>query len=188
MSDSLRSGGTYEGNEAVLTAATLHVRLKNVGTLHVNAFCIDTDAYYSEHQCEVPSNLQLDGIEPQMERVLAVDDYRSAFEVKSVAVELDDVFRDGDGVVFVDLIGNGLHSRCIIKRGDLRYIARLSEGGQVLTVLDDACNVVTDAKAAVDGEQFCAKNESGDVYIRFLSERRAAHGARGDFETRRRRL
>ena len=49
----------------------------------------------------------------------------------------------------------------------------LSEGGQVLRAVLDPCNVFTDAKVSVDGEQFRGKNQSGDVCIPFL--RRAAH-------------
>ena len=129
------------------TSAMLHVCIDKVRTLHVNAF----------HK-EVAINLNLDGTEAQIGRVLAVKDYRSALEVKSVAVELNDVFRDGDGggVVFVDLTGNGLHSRCILKRG-----AR-ERGRQVLTVLTDACNAKHTAHAAIlkrDAVDFSVLND-----------------------------
>ena len=93
---------------------------------------------------EVASNLNLDGIEAQIGRVLAV--------------ELNDVFQDGDGggVVLVDLIGNGLHSRCILKRG------AHERGRQVLTVLADACNAQHTAHAVVlkcDAVDFSVLND-----------------------------
>jgi hypothetical protein len=74
------------------------------------------------------------------------------------------------GSYVVEFLGNGLSSRAVIKKGRLQHVSRVGAAGQVLTVLDEDGNVVTDASAWCGGQEYQAE-PSGAIHVPFAPER-----------------
>ena len=140
----------------------LEVLTKNVPTLLVKVFAIDSYRYHVEKQREVDATIELDGIvanyerthtyaEPAMRRVLRT------FELP--------MLRD-PGTYVVEFVGNGISSRAVIRKGGLRMVERIAAAGHVVRVYDEAGQHLTDASVWFGGNEYQADNE-GEILVPF---------------------
>eukprot|EP01116_Phalansterium_solitarium_P020667 TRINITY_DN6156_c0_g6_i2.p1 TRINITY_DN6156_c0_g6~~TRINITY_DN6156_c0_g6_i2.p1 ORF type:complete len:2265 (-),score=945.46 TRINITY_DN6156_c0_g6_i2:259-7053(-) len=130
----------YEPSEAV----SVEVDVKNVPTLLVKLFEIDSGAYYRQHQQQVATDINLDGLianheavytysEPPMRRV------RRRFDLPQLS---------GRGLFVVEFIGNGVSSRAVIRKGDIRLVERLSVAGHVFQLINERNEPISDSQDA----------------------------------------
>ncbi len=130
----------------------LDLYVKNVGTLIVKVFEINTQNYYREHLGEISSDINLDGLvandektytyhEPPLRRVLR------HFEFPQL---------NHRGVYVVDFIGNGKASRALIRKGKLQFVDRTSAAGQMFTVFDEQNTPQPDATLWLAGTLYHA--------------------------------
>lgn len=130
-------------------AVALELELKNVGTLLVKVFEIDTFNWYRERESEVDASIALDGLVANHERSLAID----AAPLRRVRrrIELPELERPG--VYVVELIGNGRASRAVIHKGRLDLVQRTGSAGHVLRVVDEQGRVLSDARLWFAGRE-----------------------------------
>ena len=142
-------------NKELFTAdepVALDLEVKNVGTLIVKVFEINTQNFYRQNLAEVDTDVNLDGLvaneektyeyqEPPLRRV------RRHFEFASLAKP---------GVYVVDFIGNGKSSRTLIRKGKLHYLMRIGTAGHVFTVLDENNRKVPKATLYLAGHEYQA--------------------------------
>ncbi|NQT38157.1 MAG: hypothetical protein HQ581_11745, partial [Planctomycetes bacterium] len=112
---------------------SLDLEVKNVGTLIVKVFEINTRNFYRQNLAPVDTDINLDGLVANEEKTYQYEDpplrrVRRHFEFASLAKP---------GVYVVDFIGNGKSSRTLIRKGKLSYLMRIGTAGHVFTVLDD---------------------------------------------------
>ncbi len=119
----------YRANDPV----AIDVDLKNVGTLLVKVFEINAFNYYREEGKPVGAGIDLDGLVAGSEHTLTID----APALRRVHRSLQLPELAGPGIYVVELIGNGLSSRAVIKKGSLQLQDRLGGAGHVLRVLDE---------------------------------------------------
>jgi hypothetical protein len=157
---------------------SLDVFVKNVGTLIVKVYEINTHNYYREHLREVNTDINLDGLvanwetthkypEPPLRRV------RRHFEFPELAQP---------GVYVIDFIGNGKSSRGVIRKGRLRHLVRTTTAGQVFTVLDEQNRKLPDATLWFAGRQY-TPDDRGEIVVPFTNApaQQRIILARGDF-------
>ncbi len=149
---------TFRAGEPV----TLGVDVKNVETLVVKVFEINTLNFYRAQNRELDTALDLDGLVASEEHSHTYD----APPVRRVRRELSFSSLEGPGIWVVELIGNGKSSRALIRKGTLRYLGRLGAAGHVLTVLDEDNRVLTDASIWLGGRQHHA-DDGGQIRIPF---------------------
>nr|HEX4315678.1 hypothetical protein [Kofleriaceae bacterium] len=128
----------------------LDVDVKNVGELVVKVFRIDPLAYFQLHKREVDTDLDLDGLAATSEQVLRFAEP----PIRRVRrrVELPACARAGTYVV--DLIGNGMSSRALVRKGRLRFASRVGAQGRVVTIVDDAGAPRPDARAWLGDREY----------------------------------
>jgi hypothetical protein len=141
---------------------TLDLDVKNVRTLIVKVFEINTRNYYRQNLSEVDTDVNLDGLvaneektyeypEPPLRRV------RRHFEFPSLSKP---------GVYVVDFIGNGKSSRALIRKGRLHYLMRIGTAGHVFTVLDENNRKVPRATLYLAGHEYQA-GKDGTITVPF---------------------
>ncbi len=141
---------------------SLDVHVKNVGTLIVKVFEINTRNYYRENLREVNTDINLDGLvanqettytypEPPLRRV------RRHFEFPELAKP---------GVYVIDFIGSGKSSRAVVRKGRLRFLERTTVGGHVFTVLDEQNRKLPAATLWFAGREY-APNDQGQIVVPF---------------------
>jgi hypothetical protein len=148
-------------------SVTLEVDVKNVKTLVVKVFEINTLSYFLAHRRDVDTSIDLDGLvaseetthhyeEPPLRRV------RRTFELLTLAKP---------GVYVVELIGGGKSSRALVRKGHLRYVERVGAAGHALTVIGEDGEVAADATVWLGAREHRA-NEDGEVLIPFSTNPR----------------
>ena len=146
-------------------AVGLDLYVKNVSTLIVKVFEVNTQNFYRENLTEIGTEINLDGLvansetthvyqEPALRRV------QRHFEFPGL---------NRRGVYVIDFIGNGMSSRALIRKGKLRYLVRTGAAGQVFTVLDEKNQRVPDATLWLGGTLY-TPNETGHIVTPFSSQ------------------
>ncbi len=134
---------------------SLDLDIKNVDTLIVKVFEVNTQNYYREKLSEIGPNIDLDGLVAKEEQTFTYTEppvarVRRHFEFPKL---------DARGVYVIDFIGNGKSSRAVIKKGHLRYLVRSSVAGQFFEVFDELNKPVTAASLWLAGKLYTADKE-----------------------------
>lgn len=143
-------------------AVNLQVDLKRVDSLLVKIYEMQTFNYYTTHKAPVDQAVDLDGMVPTFERKLDT----AADPGRRIRHTLEFPEITDRGVYVVELIGNGVSSRALLNVGHLEVVTRASSAGQVAMVLNDAGEVVKEAKIWLNGREFEA-NDRGLVLLPF---------------------
>lgn len=143
----------------------IEVDIKNVDTLLLRVFEIDTLNYYREVGKEVDASINLDGLVANVETTHAYDDgplrrVRRRFDLPAVAAP---------GVYVVELIGKGTSSRAVIYKGRLQYTERLGAAGHALRVLDERGNLLRAARVWFGAREYEA-DQDGEITIPFSTK------------------
>lgn len=141
----------------------LALHVKNVNTLIVKVFEINTRNYYREQLREVDTDINLDGLVANVEKTYTYDDAA----LRRVARTFEFPQLDRPGVYVIDFIGNGRSSRALIRKGRLKHLVRTGTAGQIFTILDDQNKVVRDATVWLGGHEYTASEETGTITVPF---------------------
>ncbi|HNR99322.1 MAG TPA: hypothetical protein PKX48_12155 [Planctomycetota bacterium] len=157
---------------------TLTLHVKNVKTLLVKVFELNTVNYYLERRAEIDTAINLDGLIANDERTYAYDDA----PLRRVARRFEFPALKDRGVYVIDFIGNGKSSRAVIRKGKLGALVRTTPAGHVFTVLDEADRKVMDASLALGTQRYTA-GKDGTIAVPFSSQpgRRPVVLIQGDF-------
>ncbi|HBE67580.1 MAG TPA: hypothetical protein DDW52_05460, partial [Planctomycetaceae bacterium] len=143
-------------------AVSLQVRCKNVEALVVNVYQISLRNYYRSISDELDLNVDLDGLVPHATRRLEFQlpaDRRHTQQIDFPEIE-------GRGFWVVDLMGGGMRSRAMIRKGDLSLIERTSDAGQQFAILDESGRHLENAKLILAGTTYEASDD-GWIQIPF---------------------
>jgi hypothetical protein len=143
----------------------LRVAVKNVPRLTVQVFEIDAFRYFQEND-PLTTAVDLDGLAPGTERVLEFREPALRRHVETIDVPAG----GGRGVCVVELIGGGVSSRAVIRRGRLVCSQRVGAAGHVFTVFDEKRNQVKDARLWVGGTEY-GPDKDGRVTVPFTTGR-----------------
>ena len=130
----------------------LNALIKNVSTLIVRVYQINTDNYYRQNKEELGTGVNLDGLvanqsqtytytEPPLRRM------RREFQFPELK---------GPGAWILEFIGNGISSRVVVRKGRLQYLLNNTAAGQEFTVLNEKNEPVPNATLWLNGQYFKA--------------------------------
>lgn len=156
---------------------SLEVDVKNVSDLIVKVFEIDPVAVFDRLGHLGVSSLDLDGLVPSSERTFtygqnALTRHRESFDFPSLA---------RPGTFVVELVGGGVSSRAVVRKGTLHLVGGLTEAGHVFRVLDEDRAAVTDAILRFGGRDYLS-DDRGELFVPFSTGggRRTALLRRGE--------
>ncbi len=145
---------------------SLRVHLKNVQTLIVKVFEVNTLNYYLKHGTEVSTDLALDGLVTNHERTF---DYKEAPQRRVPRDFKFPEIEDRRGVWIVEFIGGSKSSRAVIRKGRLDVLSATSSGGEVITVLDETRKPAPGVAVWFGGRRYEC-DEKGRTLIPFSNE------------------
>ena len=152
---------SFEADEAV----ALSVRLKNVDSLLIKVFRVDPVAYFDLFNSSISTNINLDGLVTNDQFTVDLD----APPMRRVERRIDLPAVDEPGTYVVELIGGGVASRAIVRKGRLDLIERVGPNGHVFAVFDGERQQVMDAVLRFGERDFTA-NEQGYIRVPFTTE------------------
>lgn len=141
---------------------TLQVDLKNVATLSVKVFEINALNYFLAHGRDVDTSIDLDGLVASEERV---EKYEEP-PIRRVRRTLAFPTLTAPGAYIVELIGGGISSRALVKKGRLRFFERVGSAGHVFTVLNENREILQDASIWLGGKEYRAEAD-GTIHVPF---------------------
>ncbi len=153
---------TNKSEFAADEAVALDLFVKNVPGLRVKVYEVNTGAAYRATGKEIDTDLQLDGLVPNAERVL--DSTDGPLIRKARRVELPELTKPG--VYVVDLIGSGKSSRALVRKSRLRPLVSPSPVGLKVRVIDDQNRPVPAATLWLGGTEY-APDKDGVLTIPF---------------------
>lgn len=150
--------------------AFVEVDVKNVPMLLVKLYRIDAAAYLREQGKDVDASIDLDGLVANEEQVVKSTEP----PVRRVRRTLRFDALKNPGVYVVELVGNGVSSRAVIRKGGLRVVERRSAAGHAFSVFDERGNPVKDAVGYFSGREIAA-DADGEILVPFRAD--AGNGA-----------
>lgn len=155
---------TYENKRDFLPADEVAVELnvKNVPKLIVKVFEINTQNFFRDRQVQIDTNIELDGLLPNQEKTYEYKE--SPYKRRKIQFRFPEL--KARGVYVVDFIGNRKSCRALVRKGQFRFVEKLTAAGHELTVVNEANQVVKNASVWVQGKQISA-DEDGKVLVPF---------------------
>lgn len=141
---------------------SLEAYIKNVPTLVVKVFEIDTRNHFLAHGRDVDTSVDLDGLRATYETTHTYEEPPPRRALRTFSFPM----LHKPGVYVVELVGSGKSSRALIRKGGLRSIERLSAGGHVFTILDESNRHLPDATIWL-GQREYRPNASGQLVVPF---------------------
>ncbi|KAJ4462901.1 putative Actin-binding protein F [Paratrimastix pyriformis] len=129
----------------------LQLWLKNVPTLVVNIFAVNTTTYYRTTKREIDATLDLDGLVASERLTLTYPEPPTLQRLVSFPLP---ALAGRRGVFVAEFIGGGKSSRAVIHKGSLRFVQRLSAAGHMFTIMDEANRVLPEATLWMDGREY----------------------------------
>jgi hypothetical protein len=161
--------------------------VKNAPTLLVKVYEINTRHFYRTQSREVDTDINLDGLVANVERVIPGNP--DPFRRTPVTVVFPgpnakpgSLEANRPGVYVIDLIANGKSSRALIRKGRLHPIVTTGTAGQVVRVVDENRKAVLDATVWLGGKEYTPEKD-GAVILPFSTApgRQPIVLSRGDF-------
>jgi len=142
---------------------TLTATLKNTPELIVKVYEINALNFYRERGEEINTDLDLDGLVANEETLYRYDDAPVRRRTETFRF---DSLKGKRGVWVIELIGNGISSRALVKKGELQPLTRTTVGGELVAVIDEANQPVPKAAAWFGGRKYDA-DENGFILLPF---------------------
>ena len=140
----------------------LQLYIKNVNTLIVKIFEINTFNYYSTFYKEPDTSINLDGLSPTHEKIFTYDAPPFLRSLKT----FDFPEINKSGVFVLEFIGNGKSSRALIRKGKLFFIESIGAAGHEFCVFNEKNQKLSDAVIQFDGYEYKPDNQ-GIIIIPF---------------------
>ncbi|MCQ2815850.1 MAG: hypothetical protein MJ252_01160 [archaeon] len=147
----------------------LKLQIKNIQTLMVNIYEINTENYYLSKGSEIDEKLSLDGITPTNEQIFVFSNKPQILSVEELSLSKIPKKR---GLYVVEFIGNGHSSRAIIYKGYLTLIKKSTEQGEIFFILDENNNICKGKNVGLwKNKQFfeCDTEGNGAILIPFCT-------------------
>lgn len=111
----------------------LLVNIKNVKSLHVKIFEFNTETYYKKNLKPFNTGVNLDGLDASESLNFTYEygpniRHREEFRLPQLTNKV--------GLFIVELIGNGVSARAVIKKGSLSFVHRSTVAGHLGYILD----------------------------------------------------
>ncbi len=136
-------------------AVSVDVFVKNIETLVVKVFEINSLNYLLSSGQELDTSIDLDGLVAAEEKTHV---YKET-PFRRVRRSFDFPALSRPGVYVIEFIGGGISSRALLRKGRLRFVERVGSAGHVFTVLDEASHPLRDASIWLGGREYSADRE-----------------------------
>ncbi|WLE95183.1 MAG: hypothetical protein QTN59_10835 [Candidatus Electrothrix communis] len=141
----------------------LQVALKNIKDLTIKVYTINTTGYYRQKGTEITTAIELDGLVPNQQRIKQYSQPPMLRHRETLA--FPELSNSKPGVYVIELIGNGVSSRALIRKGRISFSQRIGAAGHVFTLYDGAENQINNGLLWMEGTEYRA--EQGEIHIPF---------------------
>ena len=144
----------------------LDLKIKNVSSLFVQVFEINTISYLKDNGKKVPEDIVLDGLVSSHEQTITYSQPSIIEHLQKYKLDFIKNFKRG--VYVVNFLGDGVSSRAVLRRGKLRLIKEMTRKGYLCYIIDENGEICKEKNTGfyVNNEFFKA-DESGFIPYNF---------------------
>jgi hypothetical protein len=165
----LRNNKVYHSVEDPVSLTLL---LKHVPELEVRIYQIDCKEYFLRFKDRVNLDIPLDGLAPNF--VIQKNWDETPLLQRTRKIDLPQL-RGKRGVFLIEFFGNGMKTRGLIRKGELRYIKHqeFRDGGSggglgyLFRVFNEMNAPVQNPEVFMDGKRYVSTSEDGLVFVPF---------------------
>jgi hypothetical protein len=146
---------------------SLDVDIKNISTLFVKIFEINTENYYYNKKEALNSAISLEGLIATYEETYSFAEkpqklIRRTFDFEKIP--------NKRGIYIIEFIGNGYSSRAIIKKGGLSLVHRSTVNGKILFLLDENQKICkgTSTGVWINDTFYKSSDKTGSILIPYM--------------------
>ena len=143
---------------------SVRVELKNVETVEVRLFELNTLSFFQNNDGPLAASIDLDGLKPLQTQSFSYSLPQAVSHVETFVFPQ----MDHRGVFVVDFIAGMLNSRFLVNVGSLRALTRKSLMGYAVTVVDEKGECVKEKVKVLQGARSFLPNDNGEIGIPFL--------------------
>ena len=114
---------------------TLTLEIKNIQTLYVKIYEINTENYYYTNQCTFDYNISLEGLIPTYEDTYTFNQSNQILFYENITI--NQIPKNKRGLYIIEFIGKGYVSRAVIAKGSLTLIHKNTLNGILFYILDE---------------------------------------------------
>ena len=142
--------------------------IKNINTMSVSVFEINTENYYLNKKAAITSLIVVEGLITAWESNFSFNEKPSKRTRRSITL---DKIPKRRGVYLIEIMGNGISSRAIIKKGALSLVARPTPKGKLCYIVNEENEIVKskDTYMWYNGSKIYCEENSGMILIPYIN-------------------
>lgn len=120
------------------------MQFKNIPKYQISVYEIDCENYFKDNPTSFNSNINLEGIVPSevFQGESTVKDNQNNSLIKfTQKIEFKSIQAKEKGIFIVEILGNGVVSRAVIRKGLLSVLKEITIAGHLLTIIDENLKV-----------------------------------------------
>ncbi len=139
---------------------------KNIKEINLSIYEINTENYYLEKKAPLNSLINVEGIIASKTKDIKIEGGENPLKRIRKTIDLD-IPKNEPGVYLVEILGNGISSRIIIKRGRLNLITRNTSKGILCQIINEKNEVLKDDKTYLwyNGFKFSCEEKEGLILL-----------------------
>lgn len=144
------------------------VDIKNISTLFIKIFEINTENYYLKNKSSIDNNMSLDGLVPSFEETYCLPSNK-LLQTRREFTFINTI-QGKRGLYFIEFFGGGISSRAIIKLGMITPIEVETPDGQIYFLLDEKDNIIISKSAGIWIQDifYPVANEKGGILVPYF--------------------
>ena len=155
----------FEIDEPVI----LDLDIKNIPNLTLSIFTINTENYYLDKKQPITSLINVEGLLTSSEMIFNYNEKPQKRHRERI--NLDKIPNNKRGVYLIEIIGNGISSRAIIKKGTLNLITRSTSKGKLCYIINEKNEIMKSNNTYIwyNGNKYKCEIEKGMIVIPYSS-------------------
>ena len=140
---------------------------KNTKEINISIYEINTENYYLTKKAPLNSLINVEGIIASKTMDMKIEGGENPLKRIRKTITLDLIPKGKPGVYLVEILGNGISSRIIIKKGRLNLISRNTSKGILCQIIDEKNEILKDDKTYLwyNGNKFYCEQKEGFIIL-----------------------
>lgn len=146
----------------------LKLELKNIPRLTLKIYDIDAAAFYRANDAEIATDIDLEGLVPNAERTF---EYAAPpLHRHTETITLNELA--APGVYIVEAVGNGVASRALIRKGNLRVVHKNTAAGILFHLFDEKGALLKNGTLSMGSQSFGTSEKTGGILLPYAPSRK----------------
>ena len=147
----------------------LDLDIKNVPNLTLSIFTINTENYYLDKKQPITSLINVEGLLTSSEMLFNYNEKPQKRHRQRINLEL--IPNNKRGVYLIEIIGNGVSSRAIIKKGTLNLISRTTSKGKLCYIINEKNEIMKSNNTYIwyNENKYKCETDKGMIVIPYSS-------------------